>query len=83
MVIQSRIVKFFKKNNNVSESQIAFKKGNRTSDHIFILKSHVDEYINKDQSLYTCFVDFRKAFDKVNHLKVLYKKANRHWIMSI
>ena len=35
---------------------------------MFILKSLIDKYCSKPGGkLYTCFVDFRKAFDKVIH----------------
>ena len=45
-----------------------FKKHVRTSDHMFVLKSLINKYINKSGGrLYTCFVDFRKAFDTVIH----------------
>ena len=40
----------------------------RTSDHIFILKTLIDKYCKAGKGkLYTCFVDFRKAFDSVLH----------------
>ena len=73
MVIQKRIVTFFEENNLINEKQIAFKVGSRTSDHIYVVKSLVDKYIERGKKLYTCFVDFKKAFDRVNHWKLLYK----------
>lgn len=37
----------------------------RTSDHIFIINTIFRKFCNTSQKLYMCFVDFRKAFDKV------------------
>ena len=73
MVIQNRLSKFFMENNLINEKQIAFNKGSRTSDHLFVIKTLVDKYLDKSKKLYTCFVDFRKAFDSINHVKLLYK----------
>ena len=73
MVMQNRLTKFFKDNNLIDEKQIGFNKGSRTSDHIMVVKSLIDKYTKKGKKLYTCFVDFRKAFDSINHTKLFYK----------
>lgn len=73
MIIQARVLTFLEENKLINEKQIAFKSGSRTSDHIFIVKSLTDKHIEKGKKLYSCFVDFSKAFDKINHLKLLYK----------
>ena len=72
-VILQRLIKFFDENNLIHENQIGFKSKSRPSDRIFILKSLIDKYNSKGKKLYCCFVDFKKAFDKVNHLKLLFK----------
>ena len=72
-ILNERITNHFKKNNTIDECQIGFKKEARTSDHMFTLKSLIDKYISKGKNLYACFVDFKKAFDKINHMKLLYK----------
>ena len=58
----------------LSPNQIGFKKGHRTSDHIFVLKSIVDKIIKKDKGkLYVAFIDFRKAYDRINRSLLLLK----------
>jgi hypothetical protein len=58
----------------VSPYQIGFKKGHRTSDHIFVLKSIVDKIIKNDKRrLYVAFIDFRKAYDRINRTLLLLK----------
>ena len=51
-----------------------FCKGKRTSDHIFVLKTPIDKYIQKGtKRLFTCFEDFSKALDTVRHEELLCK----------
>ena len=52
-------------NNILNENQIGFRKKYRTSDHILTLKSVTEKMFKKGSHLYTCFVDFEKAFDTV------------------
>lgn len=56
-------------------SQIGFIPGNRTSDHIFTLKTLIDKYtLNSNKGkIYACFVDFKKAFDSIWHEGLFYK----------
>ncbi len=73
-ILNKRLVEFIEKNNIMSDFQIGFKKGSRTSDHIFTLKTLIDKYVKKmKKPLYTCFVDFQKAFDRVWHNALFYK----------
>ena len=49
-------------------------KGRRTTDHMFVLKSLIDKYLEKNSKpLYACFVDFKRAFDTVWHQGLLHK----------
>ncbi|MEW8547303.1 MAG: hypothetical protein AB2693_27665, partial [Candidatus Thiodiazotropha sp.] len=47
MILNARLDKYLEENNIIDESQIGFKKHARTSDHMFVLKSLIDKYINK------------------------------------
>ena len=64
-VLNNRLQVFMKDNHTLSVEQIGFRKGARTSDHIYVLKTLIDKYTKKNGKLYACFVDFKKAFDKV------------------
>ena len=58
----------------VSPNQIGFKKGHRTSDHIFLLKTIVDKIVKSDKgNLSVAFIDFRKAYDRINRTLLLLK----------
>ena len=73
-ILNSRLVNFITKRKIIGPEQIGFCKGKRTSDHMFVLKTLIDKYTKQGQKrLYTCFIDFKKAFDKVWHLALFYK----------
>ena len=57
----------------IKDEQIGFRKGSRTSDHIFKLKTLLCKYLHKAGRVYVCFVDMRKAFDSVLHPALFYK----------
>ena len=50
--------------NLINNNQIGFRKGYRTSDHVFVLKSlNIDLYTKNDKKVYACFDDFQKTYD--------------------
>jgi hypothetical protein len=88
-VLSNRLIKYIDDNNIISDHQAAFRKSSRTSDHMFVLKSLLNKYTSKKKGkLYTCFVDFRKAFDSVWREALLYKilklgiRGNFYWILK-
>ena len=48
-----------------------FLNGSRTSDTLFILNSLVEGQLSLGRELNACFVDFSKAFDKINFYKIM------------
>jgi hypothetical protein len=61
-------------NNIINKEQIEFMKERRTTDHMFVLKTLLDKYGERNsKALYACFVDFKSAFDTVWHQGLLYK----------
>ena len=76
-ILNCRLDAFLVKHKIICKEQIGFTKGKRTSDHMFIIKSLIEKYTQQgSKHLYTCFIDFKKAFDKVWHLGLLYKLRN-------
>jgi hypothetical protein len=73
-VLNNRLDKYLIDNNLINKCQIGFSKKTRTSDHIFVLKTLIDKYINrKGEKLFACFIDLRKAFDTVINAGIRYK----------
>ena len=77
-ILHSRLTTFIEHNKLIPPNQIGYKKGARTSDHIFTLKTLIDKYLNKTPRsyLFTCFVDFKSAFDTVWRKALFYKILN-------
>ena len=56
----------------LEQNQIGFRKGFQTSDNIFTLRAIIENYFRNNKGpLYVCFVDFKKAFDSVDHRLLL------------
>ena len=56
------------------KNQLGFCAGGQTSDDILTLSTCIQKYVrHRKERLYTCFVDFRKAFDSVSRQALVYK----------
>ena len=56
---------FFDTNNTNHFNQLGFRKGFRPADHVFTLKTLIDQTFYNKEDLFVCFVDFKKAYDTV------------------
>lgn len=65
-VLNARLDFFLENHSVIHKTQIGSKKKARTADHIFIIKTLINEYFQTGKKMYTCFVDFTKAFDRVS-----------------
>ena len=65
---------FCKANNIISQNQLGFLPGNRTSDAHLIIYNLIQKLCHKKKSkIYSCFIDFSKAFDTIPRDKLLKK----------
>ena len=65
-VPNARIMTFALENNILSPNQLGFVSGNRCSDAHIIINNLVNKICHKrNKILFSCFVDFKKAFDLV------------------
>ena len=60
-----------------SPHQFGFKPKHSTDACIFVLKESIDRYVEQQSSVYMCFLDASKAFDRVNHFSLFNKLINR------
>ena len=58
-------------NREVGDEQAGFRKNSGTREGIFNLKMIVEKYIETQKDIYACFIDYSKAFDTVNHEKLI------------
>ena len=55
----------------ISELQSGFRKGSGTGEGIFKLRTIFERTIAMQKDVYICFIDYTKAFDRVNHTKMI------------
>ena len=73
-ILLKRIIEFRNQNCPDYPNQLGFTAKAQTNDHIFCLKTLIEKYASRPNlKLYTCFVDFRKAFDSVARDALFYK----------
>ena len=61
-----------------ADSQFGFKQAHGTEMAIFSLRQTVDFYPYQDTPVYMCFLDAKKAFERVNHWTLSKKLLNRN-----
>ena len=72
-VLLNRLSKWSEKHEKLSKNQFGFQKGKSTVDCIFILYSVISKVLNSGEKLYCCFIDYEKAFDKINRSLLWHK----------
>ena len=55
----------------ISDAQSGFINGKGTREGIFNLHTISERYTDLNRDLFTCFIDYEKVFDKVNHKKMV------------
>ena len=78
LLLNNSLKNFVNKEDALKFNQTGFRKAFRTADHVLALKTLTDKYLNRNQNLYICFVDFRKAYDSIWR-KYLFHKLCMLW----
>ena len=74
-ILNTRLLNFSNNHKILHRYQIGFLPRHRASEHIFSLRTLIDQHVTHSArgKLYTCFADFKKAFDSIWHQGLLYK----------
>ena len=72
-ILCDRITQWATATQLLPETQFGFRKSRRATDCIFIVNTLIERTSCKKSTLFMCYVDFRKAFDSVDHY-CLWKK---------
>lgn len=75
-VFESLLQPELAKNLKLDDAQFGFRTGLSTDSAILSLKYAVNYYVNRDTTVYACFLDLSRAFDLVNY-SLLWKKMVR------
>ncbi|KAL5272963.1 hypothetical protein ACHWQZ_G000969 [Mnemiopsis leidyi] len=79
-ILLQRLIKFRAQTNPDTPNHFGFCKEPQTSDHILTLSTAIEKYVTSHKTrLFSCFVDYAKAFDTVCREALLYKL----WKMDI
>jgi len=68
--LETVILCMFNEDAECDMCQFEFKKGHSTGTCTSIVKRTVDYYLKRGSHVFTCFIDFSKAFDRVNYWKL-------------
>ncbi len=64
--LNKRLMKWLESNNKICEEQNGFRPGRSCEDHIYLLNSILHMSMSESKQVFGCFVDFRKAFDRID-----------------
>ncbi len=64
-LLNSRLTRWAEANNLRAAGQAGFREDHRCSDHLLVLRTVIEQQRSVKAPLYTCFVDFRKAYDSM------------------
>ena len=66
-LFESVLSSFVVSSDDVDAYQFGFKSGHSTSLCTNVFKNTIDYYTGHGSHVFTCFIDFTKAFDRVNY----------------
>ena len=73
-ILLNRLIQFRSEVNPDTPNQMGFCKGAQTADHILTLSTCIEKYVKVEKKrVFSCFVDYAKAFDTVCRDALLYK----------
>ena len=71
-LLNTRILNFLESRNILVEEQNGFRPKRSCIEHIFTLTSAINKNLNENKSVFGVFIDFEKAFDRVNRDLMIY-----------
>ena len=72
-LLNKRIVNYLEGEHIICDEQNGFRKDRSCVDHIFSLDAIVRSQVYANGSVFTAFIDFKKAFDSIDRDFLLYK----------
>ena len=86
-ILLNRLNKWAEKEETLLDSQFGFQKGKSTVDCIFTLNSNIAKTLGMGGKLYCVFIDYEKAFDKIDRTflwqKLLKEKVSGKFVNAL
>ena len=79
-VLNVRLQNHLNSNNLLSDTQNGFRAGRSCIDHIYSLVTILRNRKSENKQTFLCFVDFRRAFDSVNHVLLFHILSSKFGI---
>ena len=73
VILNNRLKNWAEQNDILTDAQFGFRKSFGTTDAVFILNALIEKQFNSKCKLYSCFIDFKKAFDSIDRNSLWYK----------
>jgi len=70
-VVKSRLLTFLENNKLLSKNQYGFRPGVGTTDALYMVSKYIYDALDNSKKTIAVFLDFAKAFDTVDHKKLL------------
>ena len=72
-ILNNRLYNWFEVNGGLCDEQAGFRSGRCTGDHLSSLTTIVETRIKKRQDTFAAFIDFSKAYDRINRTLLWHK----------
>ena len=76
-IIYSRLYSFFSSQNAIYDNQYGFRKNHSTSHAVNHSITHITNQLSQNKYVLGIFIDLSKAFDTIDHQKLVVEKADR------
>ncbi|MFZ2537928.1 MAG: reverse transcriptase family protein [Oscillospiraceae bacterium] len=72
-ILENILLRIIDSHDDIDDFQFGFKKHHSTLSCTALFKKTVDYYTKRGSHVFTCFIDFNKAFDRVNYWQLFCK----------
>jgi len=73
VIFNERLKSRAKENDIMSDAQFGFKNNFSTVDPVFVLNSLIQRQLQNKKKLYSCFIDYKNAYDCIERRRLWYK----------
>ena len=72
-ILNARVTSFLNSQNLICDEQYGFREGKSCHEHVYNISTIIKQRMNRNQTTFAAFIDFEKAFDRINRTLLFYK----------